>query len=254
MAILKGLQRRLALIAIAGAVAVTLIIIFNTNDKNVQPEIITGNSLLKKIMNSSGGKENYEGIKSLSFEKAFKLYDKDSTTEIDRLEKHTYDFTNGAVRSITWKDSLHTYKLIQRDTAILQFKDGTLDTSVSRKALQNKLYAATFVLGLPYTLDTDSSAKTYLGITDFQGKPAHELKVTFQDGTDTWYLYYDESTLDWLGYWVQTSDHYSLVINEEMINEKGFTLSRKRKSYRTDAQKNRLYLRADYEYSNYLIQ
>ncbi|MDE0600085.1 MAG: hypothetical protein OSB51_13050 [Dokdonia donghaensis] len=158
------------------------------------------------------------------------------------------------MRSITWKDSLHTYKLIQRDTAILQFKDGTLDTSVSRKALQNKLYAATFVLGLPYTLDTDSSAKTYLGITDFQGKQAHELKVTFQDGTDTWYLYYDESTLDWLGYWVQTSDHYSLVINEEMINKKGFTLSRKRKSYRTDAQKNRLYLRADYEYSNYLIQ
>ncbi|MDE0600084.1 MAG: hypothetical protein OSB51_13045 [Dokdonia donghaensis] len=66
MAILRGLQRRLALIAIAGAVAVALIIIFNTNDKNVQPEIITGNSLLKKIMNSSGGKENYEGIKSLS--------------------------------------------------------------------------------------------------------------------------------------------------------------------------------------------
>lgn len=253
MAVLRGLQRRLVLIAIAGGIAVLLFFLFRTNTAPT-PEVMTGNALLQKIMSSSGGKENYESIKSLSFEKAFKLYDKDSTTEIDRLEKHTYDFTNVAMRSITWKDSLHTFKLIQKDTAILQFKDGIRDTSVSKTALQNKLYAATFVLGLPYTLDTDSSVKTYLGITDFQGSPAHELKVTFQDGTDTWYLYYDESTLDWLGYWVQTSDHYSLVINEEMINEKGFTLSRKRKSYRTDAQKNRLYLRADYEYSNYLIQ
>ncbi len=253
MAILRGLKRRLLLIVIAGGIAVILHFLFKSNTA-ATPVVMTGDTFLQKIMTASGGKENYERIKSLSFEKAFKLYDKDSLIEIDRLEKHTYDFTNGSMRAITWNDSLDTYKLVQKDTTILQFKNGLRDTTVSKTALQNKLYAATFVLGLPYTLDTAGSIKTYTGIVNFQGIQAHELKVTFQDGTDTWYLYYDESTLDWLGYWVQTSDHYSLVINDKMVTVNGFTLSRKRKSYRTDAQKNRLYLRADYEYSNYLIQ
>lgn len=101
--------------------------------------------------------------------------------------------------------------------------------------MKNKLNAATFIVGLPYKLANKGSAKKYNGIKDFEGSPAHELEVNFKNSQDNWKMYYSLEPLDWLGYWVHTSDHYSLVINEEMTEVRGFKFSRKRKSYRTDS-------------------
>lgn len=214
----------------------------------------SGNTFLAKVMEASGGSEAYASIKSISFQKAFRLYREDGGVEIDRLEVHSYDFSNGTNRLIQWKSDNNMYNLVEKDTALFQTKNMVRDTAVSREVLQNKLNAATFVIGLPYTLANDGSTKSYNGIQRFEGSPAHELEVAFTGSTDIWKMYYSTDSLDWLGYWVKTSDHYSLVINEQMTEVNGLKFSQKRKSYRTDAQKNRLYLRADYDYANYQIK
>ncbi|WP_299684521.1 hypothetical protein [uncultured Dokdonia sp.] len=214
----------------------------------------TGTSLLEAVMDRNGGKEAWNAIEKMSYKKNFKLYNEDGSTEIDRKETHMYDFSQGTAREINWSENDTSYSLRKTATAIYQLKNGIVDTTVTATQLQSKLDAATFVVGLPYTLDDSSATLTYEGITEFQKKSCHVLKITFEGSKDIWRHYYEEKTLSWIGYWVHTSDHYSLIINEEMIEVDGFTLSRKRKSYRTDASQNPTYLRATYEYKAYQIE
>ncbi len=252
MAVLNGLNRRLLLIAFVGG-AIAILLIYR-NQTTTSPEVHTAEDLLEKVMNASGTKERYNNIKNIRFEKAFHLYHEDGTVEIDRTELHQYDFSEGTQRNVSWSSDTTNYELIQKDSDIYQTINGATDTTATKVSLQNKLNAATFVLGLPYTLNTDNSTKTYNGLQDFEGVRSHELVVTFTGSEDVWSLYYEPKTFAWLGYWVQTSDHYSLVINDEMTEVDGFQFSRKRSSYRTNSLKVRQYLRADYDYSNYEIK
>ncbi|MFC4635855.1 hypothetical protein ACFO3O_18230 [Dokdonia ponticola] len=213
-----------------------------------------GTALLEAVMDKNGGKDAWSSLQKMSYKKSFQLFYEDGSIEKDLTENHAYDFTEGINREVTWSQEDTLYEIHRSDSAIYQIKNGKLDTLVTPKQLQSKLDAATFVVGLPFTLDTSSASLTYEGKTAFQNTPCHVLKVTFQGSEDVWYLYYEEGTLSWIGYWVQTSGHYSLVINEEMTDVNGFILSRKRKSYRTDAQQNPTYLRATYKYENYDLE
>jgi len=210
-----------------------------------------GTSLLAAVMEKSGGKETWGSLQKMSYKKSFQLFYEDGTIEKDLTEHHAYDFTAGVNREVTWSQNDTLYEIHRSDSALYQIKNGKLDTLVTPKQLQSKLDAATFVVGLPFTLDTSMASLTYEGKTAIQNTSCHALKVTFQGSEDVWRLYYEEKTLAWKGYWVQTSGHYSLVINEEMTDVNGFMLSRKRKSYRTDAHQNPSYLRAAYTYENY---
>lgn len=213
-----------------------------------------GTALLEAVMDKNGGKDAWNSVQKMSYEKSFQLLYEDGSIEKALTENHIYNFTAGVNREVTWKQEDTLYEIHRSDSAIYQIKNGKLDTLVTPKQLQSKLDAATFVVGLPFTLDTPSASLTYEGKTAFQNSSCHVLKVTFQGSEDIWRLYYEEKTLAWKGYWVQTSGHYSLVINEEMTDVSGFMLSRKRKSYRTDAQQNPTYVRATYEYDNYTIE
>lgn len=214
----------------------------------------TATSLLEAVMDKNGGKDSWNTIKKMSYKKSFKLFYEDGSIEKDVTENHSYDFTDGVNREVTWAQSDTLYEIHRSDSAIYQIKNGVSDIGVTSKKLQSKLDAATFVVGLPFTLDNPSATLTYEGTTEFQQATCHVLKVTFQGSKDVWRHYYEEKTLAWKGYWVQTSGHYSLVINEEMMDVHGFMLSQKRKSYRTDANQNPTYIRATYEYDTYRIE
>lgn len=210
-------------------------------------------SLLEAVMQESGGKQNWDALENLSYTKAFKLFKEDGTVEIDRKEVHQYTFKKSVNRVVSWEEKDNTYTLYQKNDTLYQTKNTLSDTTAIQSQLQAKLNAATFVVGLPFTLDDASAALDYEGLVAFQGVPCHSLKVSFNGSQDVWRLYYQEDTLSWLGYWVHTSDHYSLVLNEKMEEVSGFMFSRKRKSFRTDSLQNITYLRATYEYDDFKI-
>ncbi len=252
MAVLRGLKTRLLLIASIGGI-VAIYFIFKGFEVTPNEDYV-GPEFLAQVMTASGGKENYKNIERITFKKNVKLYGEDGAIELDRSELHSYDYTRDTNRIIQWKEDGEVFNLIEKDTALFRTKNSVLDTTITRESLQSNLDAATFVLGLPFTLDTDSSTKVYKGITSFESQEAHELEVRFADSDDIWKLYYSPENLTWLGYWVKTSDHYSVVINNEMMDVKGMTFPRKRKSYRTDSLKSKEYLRAEYLYSNFEIK
>ena len=251
MAVIRGINRRLLLIAGIGGIAALFFIFKGKDPQGTTSE--TGETFLLKIMKTHGGQQSWQDLDKISFTKSFSLYEADGTIEMQRQEKHSYDYTNGTSRLIQWQQDENTYNLVQNNETLSQVVDGQLDTISTAAQLRNKIQASTFVLGLPFTLDTTENNLSYNGINSFEGDRAHELEVHFEGSDDVWWLYYSVDAMEWLGYWVKTSGHYSLVINEQMVDVEGFMLSRKRKSYRTDSLRNKTYLRAEYLYANYTI-
>ncbi len=214
-----------------------------------EPEY-TGNDFLAQLMK----KASWDSITTMKYKKTCQLFIEDGSTEKHRNETHLYNFEKGANRQILWKEDSTTYKLQQTKAFLVQYKNNIIDSTTSKPQLQSTIEAATFVIGLPYTLDSPKSTLEYKGLTNFQNEECHTLQVTFENSWDTWTLYYTPETLDWKGYWVQTPDHYSLVINDEMTTVNGYTLPRKRTSYRTDSIQNITYKRASYLYEDYVIE
>ncbi len=218
-----------------------------------QENYVSGQNLLDEVMKVQGGLDRWKSKNNLDFTKEFTLYREDGTIELDREEMHKYSYGSDQKYSIQWREGSNIYALKNTNDSIYQEINGQVDTTQKRSQLISKLNAAQFVIDLPFSLNDDNAQLSYDGVKKFIEKPCEVLVVEFKDSTDKWWLYFTENDLSWAGYWVETADHYSLIINEEMTEANGFMLSRKRKSYRTDKNQNIVYLRAEYLYSNYNI-
>lgn len=210
----------------------------------------TGSEFLAEVTKNA----SWDSIATMKYKKSYQLFTKEGTIEKDRNESHNYNFINGANRQITWKEDSTSYRLKQTAAYLIQFKNDIIDSTITKNQLQSTIDAATFVIGLPYTLNSPKAIIEYKGLTDFQGEECLALQVAFEDSWGAWTLYFEQETLAWKGYWVHTSDHYSLVINDEMTTVNGFTLPLKRTSYRTDSIQNIIYKRASYLYEDYVIE
>ncbi len=212
-----------------------------------------GHALLQDVTKAHGGIENWNKNKSLIFTKEFKLYEEDGSISIDQIEVHNYTMSRSPISTIQWKQEKYDFLLKKDQDSIYQLIGSSLDTTQTSEELTSMLNASQFVINLPFSLKDKNAHLTYEGDTVFEDQLCHVLKANFKNSNDSWFFYFTVNDLSWLGYWVATSDHYSLIINEEMTEVNGFTLSRKRKSYRTDKNQKILYLRATYFYSNYTI-
>ena len=188
MAVLRGLHRRLLLIAVVGGL-VALFLILRGEDP-VSSKTETGDILLAKVMQAAGGKDAYNNIKRISFDKDFKVYREDGSIEVERKELHTYNFQPERSHSIRWTKNDTVFEIIEDSESIYQFLNQKRDSSVTEAALYTKLYAATFVFGLPYTLDVSTSKNTDAGLLNFESKEATALKTTFAESPDVWTFYY----------------------------------------------------------------
>jgi len=182
------------------------------------------------------------------------LFREDGATEIDRWELHEYAFAKAyAERKIAYKTQEDSIILRQKNDLFNAYKNTKSDTTLSAAVIANRMNAGSFVIDLPYSLDSESAELTYTGIDTFSNTLVHKLVVDFKGSEDIWTLYYDTSNLDWLGYWVKTTGHYSMVTNTEMQEVNGFILPKIRKSWRTDSLRNKTWIRAAYEYADFEI-
>lgn len=210
----------------------------------------TGNEFLEKLTNKS----SWDSITTMKYKKSYQLYNEDGSIEKDRIENHHYNFKKEMDKQISWTEDTVTHKIQQTRAFLVKYTDNIIDQTAPMPELKSTIEAAAFVIRLPYTLDSQKTQLEYKGLTNFQDADYLTLQVTFEDSWDTWIFYYEQETLAWKGYWVHTSDHYSLVINDEMTTVNGFTLPRKRTSYRTDSIQNITYKRASYYYEDYKIE
>ncbi len=218
--------------------------------------------LLQNAIESAGGLENWQNLQELRFQKYYALYDSSGATETEARQTHVYRFTPEKQVTISWEAEGEKQMIRQQKEKVVRIAAGEPDTSADPQALRNNVLSAVFVVSIPFKLLDPGVELSYAGRETLENLGEVEvLKAVYNPGQhdhhstpDTWWHYYHPGDFRQVGYKVQHAGHYSYVINRSFAMAKGFRFPRERDSYRVDAQGNRLYLRAAYEYSDYRVE
>lgn len=219
--------------------------------------------VLQKAFEKAGGLERWNNLTEMHFEKHFALLDSAGNIETDVIQQHDYLFKPNHQINISWKDGdENSNKIISENGDIVKKKNDEIDTTANSESLENTVLAATFVIGIPFKLLDKGVELSYDGIDSLRtGKAVHVIKAVYNPSThdhhskpDIWWHYFDVNDYRQLGYMVQHDDHYSYIENLTFTKSNDFLLTETRKSYRVDPHRNILYLRADYEYLNYVLK
>lgn len=218
-------------------------------------------TLISKAITAAGGLENWKQLQSLDFKKYFALYDSLGNTENAVHQTHRYVFNPEKEIHISWEKENALYRIQSKNEQTTKTINGKTDPAAKSSSLLNTVRSATFVLSIPFNLLDAGVAFQHKGFDTLEdGQEVEVLQADYNPTThnnhstkDTWWLYFDKNNFQLVGYMVQHADHFSYVKNLSTENVSGFIFPKKRKSWRVTPQRKILFLRADYDYTNYSI-
>jgi len=219
-------------------------------------------STLDQTFTSMGGLENWQNIKSLKFRKKTILYLESGAIEKSSDQIHHYENKSFGKVNISWKDNQDHHQIQLVNGEVSKSINQQIDESANKTSLKSTIAAATFVMSVPFKLMDEGAALSYEGIQKIQnGKEVHVVKatynpVTFKNHTksDIWWHYFDKNSYEQIGYMVRLNDHNSYIENLTYERVGGFLFTTSRKSWRVDENGEKLYVRAEYEYSDFEVK
>lgn len=213
-------------------------------------------SLLAKAMETAGGLDRWRSKESLLFRKDFTLYDETGAVERSVVETHDYRYRPEEVVRISWQKDSAVHEITYRAGRAVKTIDGRPDAGASPESLRNTVLSATYVVSIPFKLLDEGVELTSLGQDTLEdGQVVQVIRGIFNpeehdnhSTPDIWWYYFAAEDHRLAAYMVKHADHYSYVKNEDYMMLDGFLFPRVRKSYRVDAERKVLYLRAAYVY------
>lgn len=212
--------------------------------------------LLEKSIEAHGGEEVWENLSQLKFRKWTRLLDDKGMAESELDQWHEFRFKPYFEGKITWeKDSIR--HVVSWDGAKFRYFMGENEVlNEGFLAARKKDFdAAFYTVAQPWKLLDKGGMLFYEGKKTLEnGKEVESIRVDYGPDSDTWWYFFDPVTFLMIGNQVQLKDHRSLVydLSEEEVN--GLKLHGKRESWRINDQGERLFLRAEYLYSEYVIE
>jgi hypothetical protein len=211
--------------------------------------------ILEKSIEAHGGSEKWEKVTSLKFRKWTRLLTDSGTveSELDQvLEFRMKPYFEG---KITWiKDSL--VHVSTWDGAQMNYSMGgnEIQNADFLKAKKADFDAAFYAVAQPWKLMDEGAKLSYEGQKILEnGQLAEVVLVEYGPESDSWWYYFDPTSFQLIGNEVQLKDHRSLIYTLTYEQAGDLVLHGKRVSYRINERGEKLYTRAEYLYSEYVI-
>lgn len=212
--------------------------------------------LLEKTVAAHGGLERFSKLKTLHYKKDFTLYDAEGQTEKTFKQVHSYDYVQKqfSISSIQGADTIVSSLNAGQYS---RTKNGQA-AEASSSSIEKSMNSAFYVLGVPFNLHDAGvelsqeenilvDGKEYLLLSAHYNSDAHAN----HSSSEPWQFYIDKKDNLIRKNWVQSSDHINVVENLSFEEVGGLLLHQKRRSYRVDSLRTKLFLRAEYHYYDY---
>ncbi|MBN3519956.1 hypothetical protein JYB62_08065 [Algoriphagus lutimaris] len=213
-------------------------------------------SILEKAIQAHGGQEAWDQLETLKFRKWTRLLLEDGSVESETdqlIELRMKPYLEG---SISWvSDSIEHISSFNGSTMSYTMGGNSVKNQGFLQSKKKDFDAAYYVIAQPWKLLEDEGASLfYEGQKELaSGQLAEIIRVNYGPENDVWWYYFDPVSYQMLGNEVQLKDHRSLVENDTMEQAGPFLLYGKRTSYRVNEQGEKLYVRAEYQYSDFEI-
>jgi hypothetical protein len=214
-----------------------------------------GRKVLEKAIEAHGGQDSWDKISVLEFRKWTLLKDENGQIESELDQYHEFRFKPYFEGKITWtKDSIqHVIHFDGTNTSY--FMGGNEVKNEAFLAAKKKDFdAAFYTAAQPWKLMDGGGTLIHEGQKTLEnGQLVESIRVDYGPDSDTWWYYFDAQSFLMAGSEVQLKDHRSLIYDLNMEQSDGIKLHGKRESWRIGEQGQKLFLRAEYQYSDYKI-
>ncbi|HSF53710.1 MAG TPA: hypothetical protein VLA71_08170 [Algoriphagus sp.] len=211
--------------------------------------------ILEKSMEAHGGEEDWSKMSSLKFRKLTRLLNEDGSIESVLDQSHEFRFKPYFEGKIQWTSDSLTHLLTWDGSQMHYYLGGNEVKNPGFLASKKKDFdAAFYAVAQPWKLLDEGAKLSYEGQKTIEnGKSVEVIRVDYGPETDIWWYYFDPETFEMVANEIQLKDHRSLVYNLSFEEVEGFKLQGKRESWRVNEKGEKLFLRAEYLYSEYQI-
>jgi len=211
--------------------------------------------ILEKSMEAHGGSEKWEKVSSLKFRKWTRLLTDSGTveSELDQLlEFRMKPYFEG---KITWtKDSVEHVSSWDGSQMNYSMGGNEIQNADFLKSKKADFDAAFYAVAQPWKLLDEGNKLIYEGQKTLENEQLAEVvRVDYGPESDSWWYYFDPVSFQLIGNEVQLKDHRSLIYTMTYERAGDLVLHGKRVSYRVNEKGEKLYTRAEYLYSEYVI-
>ncbi|RLD21325.1 MAG: hypothetical protein DRI69_04290 [Bacteroidetes bacterium] len=216
--------------------------------------------VLEKAFNTAGGLEDYRNMKTISYEKRSVLFLEDGSTESDLTQQHSYTLQPELIGDIIWKSDGNSYRIHYSAQDTYKEENGVRIPD-SEESARKSFFSATYVLLIPFKLLDPGAKLTYEGRDTLdRGKIADVIRAEYDadkhdnhSTSEVWWYYFDAKDGAHLSSLVFHPPTYAYIENDAITDEHDIRFNIYRKTFRTDASRNKEYLRGEFYYYNYVI-
>lgn len=213
-------------------------------------------NIIQKSLEAHGGEDKWGDLKYLKFNKWTKLLTDSGRVESELDQVMEFRFDPYFEGKISWiKDSVSHISIWDGSNMSYFLGGNEIQNSGFLKSKKLDFDAAFYAVAQPWKLHDEGAILSYDGQKILEnGILVEVVRVDYGPDSDIWWFYFDSNSFLLVGNEVQLKDHRSLIYTITYEQEGGFVLHGARESHRVDQEGNKLYLRADYSYTNFEVQ
>jgi hypothetical protein len=216
--------------------------------------------VLNRAFITAGGLDEYRNMKTISYTKRSVLFLEDGSTESELTQQHNYILQPELSGEITWKSDGDSYRTFYSSKETYKEKNGVRIPD-SEESARKSFFSATYVLFIPFKLIDPGALLTYAGRDTLDsGKIADVIRAEYDAAkhknhstSEVWWYYFDVNDGSHLSSLVYHPPTYAYIENDVITDDYPMRFNIYRKTFRTDAQRKKEYLRGEFYYSNYTV-
>ncbi|REG83387.1 DUF6503 family protein [Algoriphagus antarcticus] len=211
--------------------------------------------LIEKSIQAHQLSKSWEDVATVKFKKWTRLLDETGAVESESEQWVEFRLKPYFEAKLTWnKDSvLHVVNFNGSKTSY-QMGSNSIQNEGFLKAKRAEIDAAFFAFAQPWKLMDENANLEYEGQKTLEsGKAVQSIRVDYGPDADVWWFYFDPESYNLVANELHAKDHRSLIENVSYDESTGFLLAKGRKSYRIDESGKKVFLRAEYLYSDYEV-
>lgn len=211
--------------------------------------------LIEKSIEAHQLSKKWEDVSNIRFKKLTRLLDENGAIESESEQWVEFRLKPYFESKLTWtKDSILHVANFNGSRTSYQMGENTIHNEGFLKAKRAEIDAAFFAFAQPWNLTDENANLAYQGQKTLEdGKAVESIRVDYGPDSDVWWFYIDPVSTKIVANELHAKDHKSLIENLSFDQSTGLELAKERKSYRIDEAGSKLFLRAEYMYSDYQV-
>lgn len=226
--------------------------------ESTQEELGKAEKLVKEAIHSAGGMGNWSAKKTMSYTKNIQSFDSSGTLLRTVAQIHKYQLKPSFKAYMSWELDGNKHEIVNNGKQAWKLVNGEIqEDKVAVNSAWNSSFGSQYMVCMPFKLKAPGTLLKYEGIdTLSNNRIVHNLQVTYEKGAGssggmhTWNYYLNTDNYQFVANFLDHGKGYTYTDYDTFIEVDGIVVTKERKSYVSNENREPVYLRTVYSNSN----